>query len=1407
MSDQTRKVEVEEKHSHKVEPPAIKAPYGEVAEEVVGPASPFRIDPDSQISLLRHLHGAQRKAMAQRIGRVQGNRHLQHVIGSLRRDRADEHDVEGGNGQVGPSPVDEARPEQVIGEVSLATSTDDRSEQAVEAAETGEESVEASAEEDPGNATFVEAVQDSAVSPDEETETNTPALDQAESEVETGAGADRDMAPIEMLSPEPLQPEPIAHDQAQVSAEASQVSLEIEEGEQSQEIVESALNVLLHSFEGPPSPPEVNQAKNAMSTAPLFPVADGGAVVASSPAGFVEVDKVAASTRSTAGETEAASEAATLPHQDSLDGENVAATFEPRAFGAEAEQAAGAQEPSVTNLALDARPVEEQAPQDTVQAKLVVDTAGDAYEQEADQVADAVMASGASRSVAIQKKSAPRIQRNVFQDAAEAAKAAARAALAGIRSRANAKKSQLPRDANSRGVPLKERSITEGVNLRDRATGEGAGLQDRATSEGNALQDQGSVEGANLWSQFTSEGAGLEEQAGSHATSLDGQAEGDGGALKDQAAVEGATLRDYATAEGFALWDRSTVEGQSLLDAANAQVFGFQDRASADGDALKQQGAEAEAELQDDSSVLQGKADVAAVKVENELEMGILDLQAGVQADVGAVQGEWGTFEAHASSRMSEIADQAGALYSSLKDKAATRAPGAMEEIKAAWDAFVGQNSSILGDIEGGWEVIWQQAGEAQEQFIQKSNDLLTGGAGMAQDVLATVQDGWATLQTKAGGLLDGLKAAATSIGDDFWEVVKAGWNGLKDTAKSAWTGLKNVGSSAWQAARDTASSAWQGLKSTGTAAWQGLKGTATSAWQGLKSAGTAAWQGLKGTATSAWTGLKATGTNAWQGLKDSATSAWQGLKNTGSSAWNGLKNTSNAVADAFHGVVESASKDINGSGGVMQWFGDIVRSLASGVRSVGTSAWNGLKDTGKSAWQGLKSTGTAAWQGLKSTGTAAWQGLKSTGTAAWQGLKGTGTAAWQGLKDVGTSAWQGLKSTASSAWQGLKNTGTAAWQLAKNVGGKVWEGLKTVGRGVKRLAGWCWDKVQAGWKRIKPVLNWIIDRIPYARQVLNTLAGWAHTAWEWVQDNWQRLLRFATDAFWPTIRNLINKLTGKEGQLNYQTFQGRPVIGLIHPNDVQQMGLGDCYFLSSLATIADQHPEIIQNMIQDNGDGTYTISLYDVRNPLAIWDPKFAPVQVTVTADFPVDRLGRPLFAQSGDVDPATGDVELWVMLLEKAYAEHYGGYYNIEGGWGGTTMEALTGIESETYAPTTVEIDQLAAYHDGGYGITVNSFTDLEESLKIDLPLIDMHPDNPYYDPGSPEVTGNPDVTEEIIPNHAYYITDVDEAAGTVTIKNPHGWWDDAARTVVWEATIPYEDFQQAFAAVEVNPLTTTP
>jgi hypothetical protein len=233
-----------------------------------------------------------------------------------------------------------------------------------------------------------------------------------------------------------------------------------------------------------------------------------------------------------------------------------------------------------------------------------------------------------------------------------------------------------------------------------------------------------------------------------------------------------------------------------------------------------------------------------------------------------------------------------------------------------------------------------------------------------------------------------------------------------------------------------------------------------------------------------------------------------------------------------------------------------------------------------------------------------------------------------------------------------------------------------------------------------------------------------------------------------------------------------------IHPNDVEQGLIGDCYLMSSMAAVADQNPDAINNMIADNGDGTYTVTFNEKRweRFSDLWNDRYKPVEVTVDDDFPM-KNGQPVFAQPGD-----GGIETWTMVTEKAYAKHFGDgeYSNIEGGWPDKAMEHLTGVKSSSFSPDNLEIGELSSLETDGNALTASTKHDWK-FLGWDIP--DTTDSHPLYQNGT------------LISDHAYYITDVDPVAETVTLQNPHGWDPNGIQ-------LPYEEFQSTFSNIDANP-----
>ena len=120
-----------------------------------------------------------------------------------------------------------------------------------------------------------------------------------------------------------------------------------------------------------------------------------------------------------------------------------------------------------------------------------------------------------------------------------------------------------------------------------------------------------------------------------------------------------------------------------------------------------------------------------------------------------------------------------------------------------------------------------------------------------------------------------------------------------------------------------------------------------------------------------------------------------------------------------------------------------------------------------------------------------------------------------------------------------------------------------------------------------------------------------------------------------------------------------------ISPTDIYQGGLGDCYYLSAIASIAEYPDRIKRNILQrkTSPKGAYCVAL----NIVGAW------VQIVVDDIFPVNSSGSLVFCY-------TKEKEIWAMILEKAYAKAYGAYWHIgAGGQTGHAMKDLTSAPTE--------------------------------------------------------------------------------------------------------------------------------
>ena len=171
------------------------------------------------------------------------------------------------------------------------------------------------------------------------------------------------------------------------------------------------------------------------------------------------------------------------------------------------------------------------------------------------------------------------------------------------------------------------------------------------------------------------------------------------------------------------------------------------------------------------------------------------------------------------------------------------------------------------------------------------------------------------------------------------------------------------------------------------------------------------------------------------------------------------------------------------------------------------------------------------------------------------------------------------------------------------------------------------------------------------------------------------------------------------DSRLSYQTASGSLFNGTPSRADARQGMLGDCYFIASLAAIADENPDAVRNLFIDNGDGTYTVRFY--AGALGSFDQNGLVSSgflsgsgtadyVTVSRRLPANTNGTLGYSGYG-LNASSPMTTLWVALAEKAYAQWNetgnsgrdgtNRYAAIEGGWMFDVNAQILGYNSTSY------------------------------------------------------------------------------------------------------------------------------
>eukprot|EP00929_Paragymnodinium_shiwhaense_P102218 TRINITY_DN65412_c0_g1_i1.p1 TRINITY_DN65412_c0_g1~~TRINITY_DN65412_c0_g1_i1.p1 ORF type:complete len:914 (+),score=194.06 TRINITY_DN65412_c0_g1_i1:104-2845(+) len=128
-------------------------------------------------------------------------------------------------------------------------------------------------------------------------------------------------------------------------------------------------------------------------------------------------------------------------------------------------------------------------------------------------------------------------------------------------------------------------------------------------------------------------------------------------------------------------------------------------------------------------------------------------------------------------------------------------------------------------------------------------------------------------------------------------------------------------------------------------------------------------------------------------------------------------------------------------------------------------------------------------------------------------------------------------------------------------------------------------------------------------------------------------------------------------------------------PKDLQQGGVGDCWFMSALAVVAERH-DLMSKLLPNLNNGGASGGCHEVRLFLdGHWRSVLIDDHLPTTA-----KQKRPTEDGSGIVFGRGAKHQLWVCHIEKAYAKAHGAYNSISGGITAEALLDLTGAPCET-------------------------------------------------------------------------------------------------------------------------------
>jgi len=179
---------------------------------------------------------------------------------------------------------------------------------------------------------------------------------------------------------------------------------------------------------------------------------------------------------------------------------------------------------------------------------------------------------------------------------------------------------------------------------------------------------------------------------------------------------------------------------------------------------------------------------------------------------------------------------------------------------------------------------------------------------------------------------------------------------------------------------------------------------------------------------------------------------------------------------------------------------------------------------------------------------------------------------------------------------------------------------------------------------------------------------------------------------------------------------------------DTAQGALGDCYFIASMAAIANASPQVIKDAIKYNpATETYTVRFYEESG----WGGDYKPVYIEVDSYLPTVAGNRNDPAYAGEPNG-----KMWPAIMEKAYAKWKGNYDVIgNGGYGAQSMAEITGARSQEKSPKSMKEDEVIPYFENAKKSGMAIYAAVENNRQSDAQMpfrgSGPHRDNLAYPP----------------------------------------------------------------------------